>query len=205
MPLSLIVLVHRELTEKRDGHRVGPVALLRLGEERALDLCSAQGDVADDPSLCGVGDYVHPRGPAGLIGPSMPSEPDVERLSAAVEKISVVFIGERTRRRYRPPCHFSQDGVRCPSSAIAGIVSEGRLIQASNASQSLAGIVTMVRLSTSASADSRALRRMNSLRLVCACSAAASRMARSSGLTRTLRTEVVCDGVVMCVTIEYAP
>jgi len=35
---------------------------------------------------------------------------------------------------------------------------------------------------------------MNSLRLVCACSAAASRMARSSGLTRTLRTEVVCDG-----------
>lgn len=34
MPLSLKVLVHRELTEKRDGHRVGSVALLRLGEQR---------------------------------------------------------------------------------------------------------------------------------------------------------------------------
>jgi hypothetical protein len=34
MPLSLKVLVPRELTEKRDGHKVGPVALLRLGKDR---------------------------------------------------------------------------------------------------------------------------------------------------------------------------
>jgi hypothetical protein len=34
MPLSLKVLVPRELTEKRDGYKVGPVALLRLGKDR---------------------------------------------------------------------------------------------------------------------------------------------------------------------------
>jgi hypothetical protein len=34
MPLSLKVPVRRGLTEKRDGHEVGPVALLRLGEDR---------------------------------------------------------------------------------------------------------------------------------------------------------------------------
>ena len=41
MPLSLIVLVHRELTEKRDGHGIGAIALLRPGEKRALDLRGA--------------------------------------------------------------------------------------------------------------------------------------------------------------------
>jgi hypothetical protein len=41
MPLSLIVLVHRELTEQRDGQGIGAVALLRLGEKRALNLRGA--------------------------------------------------------------------------------------------------------------------------------------------------------------------
>jgi hypothetical protein len=56
MPLSLVALVHRELTEEHDGYGVGAVALLRLEEERALDLRSAQGDVTGDPSRRGVGD-----------------------------------------------------------------------------------------------------------------------------------------------------
>src|SRR6266852_1904942 len=59
VPLSLIVLVHRELTEKYDRHRVRAVALLRLREERALYLRSAQGNVADDTSRRGVGDDVY--------------------------------------------------------------------------------------------------------------------------------------------------
>jgi hypothetical protein len=78
-----------------------------------------------------------------------------------------------------------------------------RLIQASNASQSLAGMLTTVRLSTSVSADSNALRRTNSLRLVCDYSAAASNMARSAELTRTLRTDVVDDTDAMCMTTAY--
>ena len=41
MPLSLIVLVHRELTEKRDGYGIREVALLRSGEKCALDLRGA--------------------------------------------------------------------------------------------------------------------------------------------------------------------
>ena len=37
MPLSLIVLVDRELAEKSDGQRVGAVTLLRFGQKGALD------------------------------------------------------------------------------------------------------------------------------------------------------------------------
>ena len=50
MSLSLEFLVHRKLAEQRGGHRVGAIALLWLGQERALDLRGAQGDVAGDPS-----------------------------------------------------------------------------------------------------------------------------------------------------------
>ena len=66
----------------------------------------------------------------------------------------------------------------------------GRLAQASKASQSLAGMMTIRRSSMSVSAASTALRRTKSLRLVCACSLAASNIARSSWLTRTLSTVV---------------
>ena len=83
------------------------------------------------------------------------------------------------------------------------MASAGRVTQASNASQSLAGIVTMTRLSTSISADFNALRRTKSLRLVRDCSAAASRMARSAALTRTLRTDVVDDKTDMRMTMAY--
>ena len=42
MPLPLKILVHGELTEQHDGRRIRPIALLRLGEERALDLRGAE-------------------------------------------------------------------------------------------------------------------------------------------------------------------
>jgi hypothetical protein len=55
MPLFLKVPVHRELTEKRDGHdEVGPVAMLRLGEDRGAH-----------PTAC-------PNFPSKTAGPSAP-------------------------------------------------------------------------------------------------------------------------------------
>ena len=191
MSLPLIVLVHGELTEQRGGHGVGAVALLRFGEEGALDLRGAQCDIADDPSRNGIGDDIGARDRCGVIGPSVTAEPSVERLPARNRKDCGHPFRQEAEAASPLKCQRSQDGVRRASSASAGITSAGRLIQASNASQSLAGMVMMVRLSTSPSADSSALRRTKSLKLVCACSAAASRMARSSGLTRTLRIEVV--------------
>ena len=83
--------------------------------------------------------------------------------------------------------------------------SAGREIQDSKTSQSLAGMVTTLRSSTSTSAASSALRRTKSLRLVRACSDAASKRARSSELTRTLSTDVVDDGLLMCMTMAYNP
>ncbi len=53
VPLALIVLTDGELTEKRDGQRIGLVALLRLGQEGAFDLRGAQGDIANDPARGG--------------------------------------------------------------------------------------------------------------------------------------------------------
>ncbi len=46
--LPLVVLVDRKLAEKCHRHWIWPIALLRLGQEGALDLSCAQGDVADD-------------------------------------------------------------------------------------------------------------------------------------------------------------
>ena len=89
------------------------------------------------------------------------------------------------------------------ASPTVSFASGGRLIQASSASQSWAGIVTMLRLSTSISAASTDLRLMNSLSVVRDCSAAASRSARSSGVTRTLRMAVLCLGPPICNTIAY--
>ena len=74
MPLSLIVLVNRELTEQRGGHGVGAVASLRFGEKSARDLCSAQSDITDDPSRYGIGDDIHARDRCGVIGDARGAE-----------------------------------------------------------------------------------------------------------------------------------
>jgi hypothetical protein len=88
MAVALIVLIDRELTEKRDWYRIGPVALLRLGQERAFDVRGAQGDIADDPPRCGIGDDVDARDAAYVVGPGVAAEPAIERVTAAVDKLT---------------------------------------------------------------------------------------------------------------------
>src|SRR5208282_1215525 len=56
MTAALMILVDGKLAEERNRHRVGLVALLRLGQERPLDLRRAQGDVADNLRRSGVAD-----------------------------------------------------------------------------------------------------------------------------------------------------
>ena len=46
MALALKPAIDRQLSEQRRGQRVGAVALLRLGQKRALDLGGAQSDIA---------------------------------------------------------------------------------------------------------------------------------------------------------------
>lgn len=139
--LSLIILVYGELAEQYGRHGIGAVALLRLGKERAFDVRSAQSDVTYDAPRRRVGDDTHARDIIGLIEPGMATKPVVERVPPAIEEITVVIFGQRARRRRRHDVQRSQDGERRASSASAGIGSAGRLIHASNASQSLAGIV----------------------------------------------------------------
>src|SRR5271155_4738627 len=189
--LPLMVFVDGKLAEQKCRHGIRAVALLRLRKKGALDLRGAQGDVADNSARRRVGENAHARHVVGLIDPGMPVKPAVDRLPTTIKEAAVVTLGERTRRVRHPQVQRSQDGTRLASLASAGIGSASRLIQPSNASQSFAGMVTTLRLSTSISAASTDLRRMKSLSVVRDCSAAASRMARSSGVTRTLRTDVV--------------
>lgn len=200
---ALIASIDGELSEQRDGQRIGAIAPLRLGEKGALDLRGAQSDIAGNPSRGRIGDHIDARCAAHMIDPRMTAKPAVERRPPAIEKRAVIFFGERTRRR-DGRVQLSQDGLRRASSASAGLVSAGRFTQASNASQSLAAIVMTLRASTSVSAASTAFRRMKSLSEVRDSSAAASSSARSSGVTRTLSTELACVGPVMCMTIAYS-
>ena len=50
MTPALMGAIDRELAEQRHRHRIGFVALVRLGKKRALDLRGAQGHVAGDES-----------------------------------------------------------------------------------------------------------------------------------------------------------
>lgn len=117
--LFLKILVDGELAEQHDGHGIGAVALLRLGKERALDLRGAESHIADDPSRRGVGDHIDARSAASLIGPRMASEPDVEGFPAAIEKIAIVILGQRTWRLHRH--------VIVPKTGVGGRVRRARV------------------------------------------------------------------------------
>jgi hypothetical protein len=56
---SLQAFVHRKLAKKRRGQRIRLIALLRLWQISALDLCSAQSNVACNPSRRSVGNDIH--------------------------------------------------------------------------------------------------------------------------------------------------
>jgi len=202
VPLPLIILVDGELAEQERRHGIGSITLLGFWKKGTFDLRRAQGHVADDAVCRRIGNDAYPRKIVGMIEPGMAAEPSVHRVPTAVENVAIVGLSQGARRGRQRPIHCSQVGTRRASAARPGFGCAGRLSHVSKASQSLAGMVTIVRLSTSVSAASTALRRTKSLRLVCAWSAAASRSARSLGLTRTLSI-VVATGVVMCITLAY--
>ena len=54
-----LVAVSRELAEQQDGHRVGAVTLLWLGQIRPLDLRGAQRDIADHPPRRRIRNHAH--------------------------------------------------------------------------------------------------------------------------------------------------
>src|SRR6266699_2422874 len=110
MALPLIGLVDCELTKQRDRDRIGLVALMRLGEKRALDLRGAQGHVADNRSRRGVADDAGARKAGGMIVPGV-TEPSVQGIAPAVEPAAVVLLGQRSRRGY-----FRHVGGRLASS-----------------------------------------------------------------------------------------
>ncbi len=174
----------------------GQVLKAPTAVEVAHGLVERMGDDADAGDHVGGGERGYTRRAIDAVDPGMAAQPHIEGFSAAIELALPIVCGERTRRR-----RGFQDRVKLASSASAGIVAAGRAAQASKRSQSLAGMVTTTRLRTSVSAASSALRRMNSLRVVRDCAAAAWRMARSSGLTRTLRSVVVVEALTICMTM----
>jgi hypothetical protein len=96
MSLPLEPSVHRELAEQCRGHRVRAVPLQRSGQKRALDLRCAQGDIACDSSGRRICDDVDARYAINLIGPRVPEEPGVQRVSAAIKQAPVVSLGQRS-------------------------------------------------------------------------------------------------------------
>ena len=132
--LPLIVLIDRQLSEEQRRDRIGAIALLRLGKIRALDLRSAQGDVADNPSVRRIGDDGHSREIVGLVEPSVTPEPGVHRRAPAVEALAVIAFKQRARRSRDYPAHRSQDGLRRASFASFSFALGGPLIHASKAS-----------------------------------------------------------------------
>jgi hypothetical protein len=99
VPLPLATLIHGELAEQGNRQRVGMIALLRFGQERALDLGGAQRHVADDAVRRDLGNDVHARGATGLIGPGTAAKPGVEGFASAIERTAIIILGQRTRRR----------------------------------------------------------------------------------------------------------
>jgi hypothetical protein len=95
--VPLKVLVHRKLAEQRGRYRLRAVALLRLGQKRALDWRPVQRDRSADASPRDVGDDVHLRHAADLIVPGVPAEPGVERLPAAIEQTPLARLGQWPR------------------------------------------------------------------------------------------------------------
>ena len=182
IPLSLKRLVHRKLAEQRGRHRIGAVALLRPGQKRALDLCGAQGDIADDPPRPHFADDVHPRNAAALIGPGMPAEPRVQQLPAAVELTSVVPLGQWARRS------DGRDKLAFPGRLTVGELHQRGQFLGRSSDPGRKRRPVLCRNDNRPVqhldfGDSNALRRTNSLRLVWDCSAAASSTARSAALT----------------------
>ena len=101
MSLALIVPIHGELPEKRYRHRIGAVALLRLGKKCSFDLRRAEGDIADDPTGIDIGNDIHARDAAHVVAPSVTAEPSVEGVAATVEMSWIVALDQGTRRRDR--------------------------------------------------------------------------------------------------------
>ena len=85
VPSTLMIFVNRKLSKKRDRHWIGLVALLRFGQERALDLRRAQGHVTDDVQRGRMADHIGTRDAGGVVGPGMPAEPLIQRVSATIE------------------------------------------------------------------------------------------------------------------------
>ena len=57
-PWAAHVVIDGKLTEQRDRHGIGAVALLGLGKKRTLDLRRTQGDIADNAAACGILDHI---------------------------------------------------------------------------------------------------------------------------------------------------
>src|SRR5712691_4875438 len=83
--LTLIGLVYRQLPQQRRRHRVGLIALVRLGKKFALDLGSAQRHVAHDRSGTGVTDDACSGNAREVIMPGMALEPGIERVPPTIE------------------------------------------------------------------------------------------------------------------------
>jgi hypothetical protein len=90
VPSILMIFVNRKLSKKRNRHWIGLVALLRFGQERALDLRRAQGHVTYDVRRGRVASNIGARDAGGVIGPGMPPEPLVQRLSATIKFVAIV-------------------------------------------------------------------------------------------------------------------
>ena len=111
MALPLIFLIDGELAKQRDRYEFRAVALLRFWKKGSLDLCRAQGDVADNAPRGSIGDHVDARGAVDVIRPGTPPKPVIERLSTAIERGPLIRLGERARWCRGRQCYRCQVGV----------------------------------------------------------------------------------------------
>jgi len=146
--LALIGFIDAELTKQHCGHRIGLVALVRFGEEFALDLSSAQRHITGNQSGADVTDHADARYSCRVIVPGVTAEPAIQRVPPTIEMASLIVFQERAWRRY-----FRHVGGLPARSLSPAIWRAGFDAQASNRSQSLAGMVTIRRSSTSVSAS----------------------------------------------------
>ncbi len=116
VPAALMILVNRELPEKRDRHGIGLVAMLRPGQKGALDLRGAERNEADNLSVRYRGYDAGAGNRCRLVRPSMAPEPQIEGFLAAIELIAIIGLAEGAGRRYS--CHV---GGRAPRSRSPGI------------------------------------------------------------------------------------
>jgi len=107
MSLPLVMAVYGKLPQQRDGNGIGAIALLRFRQPGPLDLRRAQSHVARDPSACLVRQDGDARGSADVIDPGMALEPSIKRWPAAIERCTVVTLGQRPWRQNRHTIYAS--------------------------------------------------------------------------------------------------